>query len=100
MASILSNLPPITMYAKMFSLVPGGHVHICFSHTRKAYYSVILESVLGPLLTPAEPRHFIEGTNMDLLRKQKVRVDLAQVTLAAEFSASCPRVAKISLGPC
>ena len=45
---------------------------------RKAYYSVILELVSGPLLTQAEREALIEGANMDALRKHKVLVDLGK----------------------
>ena len=49
---------------------------LLFVDTRKAYYRVILELVLGPLLTKAEHEALIESANMDVLRKQKVLVDL------------------------
>ena len=39
-----------------------------------AYYSVILEIVLGPLLPQTEREALLEGANMDVLRKQTVLV--------------------------
>ena len=37
---------------------------LLFGAMRKAYYSVIIEFVLGLLLTPAEREALIEGTTM------------------------------------
>ena len=51
---------------------------LLFGDTRKPYNSVILELVLGPLLTPTEREALIEGANMAVLRKQQVLVDLEQ----------------------
>ena len=45
---------------------------------RKADYSVNLELMWGPLLTPTEREALIEGTTMGVLCKQTVLVDLAQ----------------------
>ena len=46
----------------------------CLVIRGQAYYSVILELVLGPLLTSAERKALIEGIHMGALRKQKVLV--------------------------
>ena len=48
---------------------------LLFGDMRNSYYSVILELVFGPLLTQAESEALIAGSNMDVLRKQKVIVD-------------------------
>ena len=45
---------------------------------RKAYYSVLVELVTGPLLTPEERRVVLDNTSMEELRKLTIDVDLQQ----------------------
>ena len=49
-----------------------------FGDLQKAYYSVLVELVTGPLLTPDERRAVLENTSMDALRRLTLEVDLSQ----------------------
>ena len=49
-----------------------------FGDLQRAYYSVLVELVTGPLLTPEERRVVLEKTRMDELRRLSLEVDLSQ----------------------
>ena len=51
---------------------------VLFGDLQKAYYSVLVELVTGPLLTPDERRAVLENTSMDALRRLTLEVDLSQ----------------------
>ena len=49
-----------------------------FGDLQKAYYSVLVELVTGPLLTPDERRAVLENSSTDALRRLTLEVDLSQ----------------------
>ena len=51
---------------------------VLFGDLQMAYYSVLVELVTGPLLTPEERRVVLENTSMDELRRLTLEVDLSQ----------------------
>ena len=51
---------------------------VLFGDLCKAYYSVLIELVTGPLLAPEERRVVLENTNMDELRQLPLGVDIQQ----------------------
>ena len=51
---------------------------VLFGDLQRAYYSVLVELVTGPLLTPEERRAVLENTGMDELRRLTLEVDLSQ----------------------
>ena len=51
---------------------------VLFGDLQRAYYSVLVELVTGPLLTPEERRVVLENTGMDELRRLTLEVDLSQ----------------------
>ena len=53
-------------------------VAVLFGDLQKAYYSVMVELVTGPLLTPDERRTALENTSMDELRRLTLEVDVSQ----------------------
>ena len=50
---------------------------LLFGDLRKAYYSVLVELVTGPPLTPEERLVVLENTSMDDLRKVSLAVDMS-----------------------
>ena len=51
---------------------------VLFGDLQRACYSVLVELVTGPLLTPEERRAVLENTGMDELRRLTLEVDLSQ----------------------
>ncbi len=54
----------------------GGLQRCFFADMRKAYYSVLLELVLGPLLTEGEREVVLRGAGMDELRQYIIQHDV------------------------
>ena len=50
---------------------------LLFGGMKKAFYSVILESVLGPMLTAGEGQIIFQWLGMEELRKQTLMCDIA-----------------------
>ena len=65
---------------------------LLFVDIRKALHSVVLELVLGPLLTQVEHEALMEGSNMDALRKPNVLVDLEQKDIVCLTTFHCPEI--------
>ena len=51
---------------------------VLFGDLQRAYYSVLVELVTGPLLTPEERQVVLANTSMDELRRLTLEVDLSQ----------------------
>ena len=51
---------------------------VLFGDLQKAFYSVLVELVIWPLLAPDERRTVLENTSMDELRRLTLEVELSQ----------------------